>query len=140
MLNHDGGGDPSLRAPSRCAAASLRHTQVTNAESFSHVADWLTEVNRYASESTCKLLVGNKNDMENKQVTSESAKEYADSLGIPFLETSAKSAANIEEAFLTMAAELIRIREKQQTARGGGGGGGGMKLGGGKSGGKKSCC
>jgi len=89
---------------------------VTNAESFSHVADWLTEVNRYASESTCKLLVGNKNDMENKQVTSESAKEYADSLGIPFLETSAKSAANIEEAFLTMAAELIRIREKQQTA------------------------
>ena len=40
---------------------------VTNAESFGHVNDWLKEVNRYASESTCKLLVGNKNDMENKQ-------------------------------------------------------------------------
>ena len=40
---------------------------VTNAESFGHVNDWLNEVNRYASESTCKLLVGNKNDMENKQ-------------------------------------------------------------------------
>ena len=131
---------------------------VTNAESFGHVNDWLNEVNRYASESTCKLLVGNKNDMENKQarahararceprarefsrrrlpqVTSETAKDYADALGIPFLETSAKSAANIEEAFLTMAAELIRIREKQQATRGTGG----MKIGaaGGK---KKSCC
>ena len=52
------------------------------------------------------------------QVTSETAKDYADALGIPFLETSAKSAANIEEAFLTMAAELIRIREKQQATRG----------------------
>ena len=40
---------------------------VTNADSFGHVNDWLNEVNRYASESTCKLLVGNKNDMENKQ-------------------------------------------------------------------------
>ena len=71
-----------------------------------------------------------------KQVTSESAKEYADALGIPFLETSAKSAANIEEAFLTMAAELIRIREKQQATRGAGG----MKLGGASGGKKKSCC
>ena len=32
--------------------------------------------------------------------------EYADSLKIPFLETSAKSATNVEQAFLTMAAEI----------------------------------
>ncbi|XP_015776867.1 PREDICTED: ras-related protein Rab-1B-like [Acropora digitifera] len=32
--------------------------------------------------------------------------EYADSLGIPFLETSAKSATNVEQAFMTMAAEI----------------------------------
>lgn len=43
-------------------------------------------------------------------VDSVAAKEYAESLGIPFLETSAKSAANVEEAFLTMASELIRTR------------------------------
>jgi len=36
--------------------------------------------------------------------------KFADELGIPFLETSAKNASNIEEAFLTMAQELIRIR------------------------------
>ena len=33
-------------------------------------------------------------------------KEFADSLGIPFLETSAKNATNVEQAFMTMAAEI----------------------------------
>ena len=32
--------------------------------------------------------------------------EFADSLGIPFLETSAKEATNVEQAFLTMAKQI----------------------------------
>lgn len=89
---------------------------VTSQESFDHVNDWLKEVNRYASEGTCKLLVGNKSDRsEEKVVSKEQAKEFADDIGVPFLETSAKSAANVEEAFLIMAGELI----KQRVARGG---------------------
>lgn len=32
--------------------------------------------------------------------------EFSDSLAIPFLETSAKSATNVEQAFMTMAAEI----------------------------------
>ncbi|KAG7385639.1 hypothetical protein PHYPSEUDO_001201 [Phytophthora pseudosyringae] len=85
---------------------------VTSQESFDHVNDWLNEVNRYASEGTCKLLVGNKCDIsDNKAVSYETAKAFADSLSIPFLETSAKNAQNVEEAFLTMASELITIRE-----------------------------
>lgn len=32
--------------------------------------------------------------------------EFADSLGIPFLETSAKNASNVEQAFLTMARQI----------------------------------
>ena len=82
---------------------------VTSQDSFEHVNDWLKEVNRYASEGTCKLLVGNKSDRTaDKAVTEEVAKEFADELGIAFLETSAKSAKNVEEAFLTMAGELIK--------------------------------
>lgn len=91
---------------------------VTSQESFDHVSDWLSEVNRYANQGTCKLLVGNKSDMQDKVVTAQNAKEYADSLGIPFLETSAKNSTNVEEAFLTMAAELIRLRD----SKGGGAG------------------
>jgi len=111
---------------------------VTNNDSFDHVSEWLTEVNRYANEGTCKLLVGNKSDMDDKAVTAETAKEYADSLGIPFLETSAKNASNVEEAFLTMAAELIRLREAQNTTRPGAATSG-LKLSG-ASGKSKKCC
>ncbi|KAK0366000.1 ras GTPase [Friedmanniomyces endolithicus] len=54
-----------------------------------------------------KLLVGNKSDMADKKVVEYTvAKEFADSLGIPFLETSAKNASNVEQAFLTMARQI----------------------------------
>ena len=43
-------------------------------ESFEHIQDWLNEVNRYASEGTCKLLVGNKSDRDDKVVSTERAK------------------------------------------------------------------
>lgn len=80
---------------------------VTDQESFNNVKQWLQEIDRYACENVNKLLVGNKCDLTNKKVVDyTSAKEYADQLGIPFLETSAKNATNVEQAFMTMAAEI----------------------------------
>jgi Ras-related protein Rab-1A len=111
---------------------------VTSTESFDHVNDWLKEVNRYAAEGTAKLLVGNKSDRtSDKVVTEEQAKEFGEELGIPFLETSAKSSKNVEEAFLTMAGELIRQRD----ARGGGAENKGIDLNGDKKDGVlPNCC
>merc|ERR1712001_34277 len=80
---------------------------VTDQESFNNVKQWLQEIDRYACENVNKLLVSNKCDLTNKKVVDyTSAKEYADQLGIPFLETSAKNATNVEQAFMTMAAEI----------------------------------
>jgi len=91
---------------------------VTDQDSFNNVKQWLQEIDRYASESVNKLLVGNKCDMVSfvsiclqtvgysynykiqttkKVVDYTTAKEYADSLGIPFLETSAKNNTNVEQ-------------------------------------------
>jgi len=79
----------------------------TDLESFNNVKQWLNEIDRYACENVNKLLVGNKCDLvAKKAVEYESAKEFADKLEIPFLETSAKAATNVEKAFLTMAAEI----------------------------------
>jgi len=105
---------------------------VTSPESFDHVEEWLSEVDRYANENTAKLLVGNKADLiEEKQVSEETAQRFADKLGISFLETSAKTATNVDAAFLTMAKELIKNREKAPAGGGAGGGGkptGNVKL------------
>ncbi|XP_049575627.1 ras-related protein ORAB-1 [Syngnathus scovelli] len=80
---------------------------VTDQESFNNVKQWLQEIDRYASENVNKLLVGNKCDLTTKKVVDyTTAKEFADGLAIPFLESSAKSATNVEQAFMTMAAEI----------------------------------
>ena len=80
---------------------------VTDMESFNNVRQWLNEIDKYACEGVSKLLVGNKSDLVSKKVVEqEMAKDFADKLSIPFLETSAKSAENVEEAFLTMASEI----------------------------------
>ncbi|KAM4059256.1 Ras family protein [Hirsutella rhossiliensis] len=80
---------------------------VTDMDSFNNVKQWLQEIDRYATEGVNKLLVGNKSDMSDKKVVEYTvAKEFADSLGIPFLETSAKNASNVEQAFLTMARQI----------------------------------
>ena len=89
--------------------------------SFTNVKQWLSEIERYACENVNRLLVGNKSDLTSKRaVETASAKEFADSLGIPFLETSAKNATNVEEAFITMAGE-IKNRMITTTQQHGGG-------------------
>ena len=65
--------------------------------------------------------------------------EFANELGIPFLETSAKDSNNVEQAFMTMAAE-IKNRLANQPAQGGPRGN--INVGDGKKLGSKSssCC
>jgi len=80
---------------------------VTDVESFNNVRQWLYEIDRYASEEVNKLLVGNKCDLTDKIVVdNEVAGQFAESIGMKFLTTSAKAATNVEQAFLTMATEI----------------------------------
>ncbi|KAL5533198.1 hypothetical protein ACEPAF_4974 [Sanghuangporus sanghuang] len=80
---------------------------VTDNDTFRNVKQWLQEIDRYASEGVNKLLVGNKADRASEKVVEYAvASEFAKNLGIPFLETSAKTAVNVEQAFLTMAREI----------------------------------
>ncbi|KAI0781504.1 GTP-binding protein ypt1 [Trametes elegans] len=77
---------------------------VTEQETFNNVKGWITEIEKYASEGVKRLIIGNKSDLvERKVVEYSAAKEFADSLSIPFIETSAKNSTNVEEAFTLMA-------------------------------------
>ncbi|EGD77558.1 TKL/DICTY4 protein kinase [Salpingoeca rosetta] len=80
---------------------------VTDKDSFDNVNYWLQEIDRYAHENVNRLLLGNKIDLEaKKQVDHATAKEFADNVGMPFLEVSAKNNINVEEAFMTVAADI----------------------------------
>lgn len=48
---------------------------LTSQESFNHVNDWIIEVNRYTSDDSCRLLIGNKADaVDNRIISAETAK------------------------------------------------------------------
>uniref|UniRef100_A0A0E0H1B8 Uncharacterized protein n=2 Tax=Oryza TaxID=4527 RepID=A0A0E0H1B8_ORYNI len=64
---------------------------ITDMESFNNVKEWMSEIDKYANDIVCKLLVGNKCDLaESRVVETAAAQAYADEIGISFLETSAK--------------------------------------------------
>jgi len=80
---------------------------VTDQKSFDNIKKWLKEIDTFAGNLVQKLLVGNKCDLVNERtVSTESGKALADSLRIPFVETSAKDSTNVEEAFITMAKDI----------------------------------
>merc|ERR1739848_375955 len=77
-------------------------------DSFNHVDDWCTEVNRFVSETTKKILIGNKCDVSSqRQVSTEEGRKKAEDLGMIFIEASAKDATNVEPAFQMITKELI---------------------------------
>ena len=83
---------------------------ITDPESFFNINSWLIEVEKNASKNVYKILIGNKCDLEEKRkVTFEQGKEFADTHGMKFFETSAKNAHNVEESFITMTREIIKI-------------------------------
>jgi Ras-related protein Rab-1A len=82
--------------------------------SFENVRAWLAELDKNASADLQKLLVGNKSDREDRQVSREEGLALAEELGVPFLETSAKSADNVEAAFVRLAELVVRVRDRQR--------------------------
>ena len=80
---------------------------ITDKHSFESVKQWAEEVERYASPKIQKILVGNKSDLTQKrEVTREMGEQLAASMGIKYIETSAKTMANVTEAF-HLAAETV---------------------------------
>ena len=64
-------------------------------------------------------------DLTSKRVVDfATAKAFADEIGIPYIETSAKNATNVEQAFMTMAAEIKNRQARSAPSAGAGAGAG----------------
>ncbi len=81
----------------------------TDRDSFEHLAEWLKDVSELAEPNAKKLLVGTKVDLDaaHRQVPKQAVKHYADSINVPFIETSAKTGQNVEQAFNQMTTLLM---------------------------------
>ena len=82
---------------------------ITDRDSFTNLTSWLIEIEKNANKNVFKLLIGNKNDLESeRKVTFNEGKEFADSNGMKFIETSAKTADKVYEAFELLTKEIIK--------------------------------
>jgi GTPase SAR1 family protein len=90
---------------------------ITDPDSFNNINNWLIEIEKNANKNVYKILIGNKCDLEEKrQVSYEQGKEFADTYGMKFIETSAKTNQNVHEAFVTMTKEIIAQTQEKEKA------------------------
>eukprot|EP00736_Rhodelphis_marinus_P003371 Rmarinus@m.24821 len=91
----------------RGAAAAIVVYDVTNPESLEGAKSWVKELQRQGSADIVIALAGNKADLSAKrEVDREAVNSYAEENGLIHMETSAKTAQNVNELFVAIARKL----------------------------------
>lgn len=84
----------------RGASAAVVVYDITNPETFLKAQFWVKELQKHGNPVIVMALVGNKADLESqRQVSREEAQEYAESNGMFYIETSAKTSDNVNQLF-----------------------------------------
>jgi len=100
----DTAGQENFRSITRSyyknTACAIIVYEISNKKSFENISSWIEECKNSAPKSILMVLVGNKCDLEdNREVTEEEGREFAEKNGMLFFETSAKTGKNVEELF-----------------------------------------
>uniref|UniRef100_A0A1I8F1J2 CBFD_NFYB_HMF domain-containing protein n=1 Tax=Macrostomum lignano TaxID=282301 RepID=A0A1I8F1J2_9PLAT len=84
----------------RGAAGALLVYDVTSRDSYNALSNWLSDARSLASPNIAIVMIGNKRDLDaDREVTLMEASQFAQQNCLLFLETSAKTGENVEDAF-----------------------------------------
>ncbi|XP_073115769.1 ras-related protein Rab5A [Elaeis guineensis] len=98
----------------RGAAAAIIVYDITNSATFTRAKKWVQELQAQGNPSTIMALAGNKADLlEARQVSAEATQTYAQENGLFFMETSAKTATNVNDIFYEIAKRLLQSQPLQ---------------------------
>ncbi|UJR35616.1 hypothetical protein I4U23_028366 [Adineta vaga] len=96
----------------RGAQAAIVVYDITNADTFSRAKVWVKELQRQAAPNIVIALAGNKADLAAKrQIEVVDAQAYAEENGLIFMETSAKTAMNVNDIFMAIAKKLPKNQD-----------------------------
>lgn len=90
---------------------------LTDKQSFEDIEEyWLRDIMLNSQENVKLIIVGNKMDMNKRQVTAEMGKKFAADLDLVYIETSAKTEQNVKEAFEAIVKDIyFRKKLEEQT-------------------------
>ncbi|RNF02731.1 Rab family, other [Trypanosoma rangeli] len=113
----DTAGQESFRSITRSyyrgACGALLVYDVTRRETFTHLQTWLEDARANANNAIVIMLIGNKCDLEAKrQVSREEGESFARRNNLVFMETSAKTAQNVDDAFMRTATMIYENVQK----------------------------
>ncbi len=116
----------------RDADGALLVYDITDAESFQKVKQWVKELRKIVGNEITLAIAGNKIDLEkNRNVQESEAIKYAESVGASHYNTSAKANKGLTEVFNDLSSRMLTRRtDKGGLTSGGAGGGGGRGVGG----------
>ena len=91
----------------REASGILLVYDTTDPESFKSLSFWLNEVKEHTPSSTCIFILANKSDYQFQQVSKKEINTFSESNEVPYMEVSAKTKMNLDEAISTLANEVV---------------------------------
>ena len=86
---------------------------ISNKDSFLHIKHWIDNANKYTKDAFIGILVGNKCDLENREVSEEEGKILANALGLKYIETSAKTGQNIDQLFYILTEDILKMEQEK---------------------------
>ena len=87
---------------------------ITKEDSFKIIESWFDEVKTKAINTLCGVLIGNKSDLEDeREVSTEDGKKLAEQLELNFLECSAFTGDNVEQAFIDLVESILEKKRKK---------------------------
>jgi len=102
----------------RGAQAAIIVFDITSSESFEKAKNWVKELQRQGNPNIVIALAGNKSDLAaNRKISTEEGQAYSDENGILFMETSAKTASNVNELFVAIAKKLPKASNPRPPSR-----------------------
>lgn len=81
---------------------------ISNRESFEHISNWIEDCLAQSPKTVFMVLVGNKSDLDNRQVTYEEGKEMAEKSNLMFLKLQLKQVIMLIKSLKNLLKKLIK--------------------------------